>query len=90
LYATFVKTLAERMAIAPVAGIGDDARAGSTVANAARPETSIVALSGDYVLQISVDRAGKSAEGALQAPLAKRRSCLHRPSRIRNPARSSA
>jgi hypothetical protein len=70
LYATFVKTLAERMAITPVAGIGDDAQAGSTVANAARPETSIVALSGDHVLQISVDRAGKSADGALQAPLA--------------------
>jgi hypothetical protein len=70
LYATFVKTLAERMAIAPVAGIGDDAQAGSTAADAARPETLIVALSGDYVLQISVDRAGKSADGALQAPLA--------------------
>jgi hypothetical protein len=69
LYAAFVKTLAERMAIAPVAGLGDDAQAGRTAANAARPETSIVTLSGDYVLQISVYPAGKSADSALQAPL---------------------
>jgi hypothetical protein len=69
LYATFVKTLAERMAIAPVTGLGDDAQAGSTSANAARPEASVVALAGDYILQISVYPAGKSAAGALQAPL---------------------
>src|SRR5882672_3245533 len=54
LYATFVKTLRERMPVAPVSGIGAEAQAGTTAANAARPETSIVALSGEYILTISI------------------------------------
>jgi hypothetical protein len=65
LYATFVKTLGERMTIAPVAGIGEDSQAGATAANAARVEASIVALSGDYILQISVYRSGQGADSAM-------------------------
>jgi len=70
LYATFVKTLGERMTVAPVAGIGEDSQANATAANAARSEASIVVLSGDYILQISVYRSGKSATDALLSQLA--------------------
>src|SRR5690349_5651801 len=69
LYATFIKTLAERMTIAPVSGIGDDTQAGATAENAARPEASIVALSGEYILQISVYRSGRPADSAMLSPL---------------------
>ena len=66
LYATFVKTLAERMPVAPVPGIGDETQAGTTAPNAARPEGSIVALSGEYILSISVYRSGRPADTLLK------------------------
>jgi hypothetical protein len=69
LYATFVKTLGERMPVAPVSGVGDEAQAGTTTPNAARPETSIVSLSGEYILSISVYRAGRPADDTLLRPL---------------------
>ena len=69
LYATFVKTLGERMAAAPVSGIGGEAQAGTTAPNAARPEASVVALSGDYILSISVYRSGRPADDTLLRPL---------------------
>jgi hypothetical protein len=65
LYATFVKALAERMPIAPVSGIGDEAQAGTTTPKAARPEASIVALSGEYIQSISIYRSGRPADDAL-------------------------
>jgi hypothetical protein len=65
LYATLVKTLAERMPIAPVSGIGDEAQAGTTTPKAARPEASIVALSGEYIQSISIYRSGRPADDAL-------------------------
>jgi hypothetical protein len=68
LYATFVRTLAERMPVA-VSGIGDEAQAGRTVPDAARPEASIVALSGDYILSISIYRSGRPANDTLLKPL---------------------
>jgi len=69
LYATFVKTLAERMPVAPVSGIGDETQAGTTAPGAARPEASIVALSGEYILSISIYRSGRPADDTLLKPL---------------------
>jgi hypothetical protein len=69
LYATFVKTLAERMPVIPWSGIGDEAQAGRTVPDAARPEASIVALSGEYILSISIYRSGRPADDTLLKPL---------------------
>jgi hypothetical protein len=65
LYATFVKTLGERMPVAPVPGIGDETQAGTTTPKAARPEASIVVLSGDYILSISIYRSGRPADDTL-------------------------
>jgi hypothetical protein len=65
LYATFVKTLGERMPIAPVPGIGDETQAGTTTPKAARPEASIVTLSGEYIQSISIYRSGRPADEAL-------------------------
>src|SRR5262249_52460397 len=70
LYATFTKTLSERMPITPVSGIGEEAQTGKTDAGAQRPEASIVALSGEYILSISAYRYGKQADDALLKPLA--------------------
>jgi len=69
LYATFVKTLAERMSIAAVPGIGEGAQAGTTAPDAARQEASVVSLSGEYILSISVYRSGQPADDALLKPL---------------------
>jgi hypothetical protein len=69
LYTTLVRTLAERMPVAPVSGIGDEAQAGRTIPDAARPEASIVALSGDYILSISIYRSGRPADDTLVKPL---------------------
>jgi hypothetical protein len=65
LYATLVKTLEERMPVAPVLGIGDETQAGTTTSKAARPEASIVALAGEYILSISVYRSRRPADDAL-------------------------
>jgi hypothetical protein len=70
LYATFVKTLGERMPVAPVSGIGDEAQAGTTTSKAARPEASVVALSGEYILSISIYRSGRPADDTLLKRLA--------------------
>jgi hypothetical protein len=69
LYATFVKTLGERMPVTPVSGIGDATQAGTTTPDAVRPEASVVALSGEYILSLSVYRSGRPADGALLKPL---------------------
>jgi hypothetical protein len=69
LYATFVKTLGERMPVIPWSGIGDESQAGRTLPDAARPEASIVALSGEYILSISIYRSGRPADDALLKPL---------------------
>ncbi|MGY8684860.1 hypothetical protein Q2941_45005 [Bradyrhizobium sp. UFLA05-153] len=69
LYATFVKTLGERMPLSAVSGIGDEGQGGTTAAGAQRQETSVVALSGDYILQISVYPTGRRADEALLGPL---------------------
>jgi hypothetical protein len=69
LYATFVKTLAERMPVAPVSGIGEETQAGTTAPGAARPEASIVALSGEYILSISIYRSGRPADDTVLKPL---------------------
>jgi hypothetical protein len=69
LYATFVKTLGERMPVIPWSGIGDESQAGRTVPDAARPEASIVALSGEYILSISIYRSGRPADDTLLKPL---------------------
>jgi hypothetical protein len=69
LYAQFVKTLGERMPVAPVSGIGDETQAGTTAPNAVRPEASIVALSGEYILSLSVYRSGRPADDTLLKPL---------------------
>jgi hypothetical protein len=69
LYATFVKTLAERMPLNAVSGIGDEGQGGTSAAGAERQEASVVALSGDYILQISVYPLGRRADGALLGPL---------------------
>jgi len=69
LYATFVKTLSERMPLSAVADIGDEGQRGTTEASAQRQEASIVALSGDYILQVSVYPTGRRADDALLGPL---------------------
>ncbi|WP_445215508.1 hypothetical protein ACKWRH_23830 [Bradyrhizobium sp. Pa8] len=69
LYATFVKTLGERMPLSAVAGIGDEGQGGTSAAGAERQEASVVALSGDYILQISVYPIGRRADGALLGSL---------------------
>lgn len=69
LYATFVKTLGERMPLSAVAGIGDEGQGGATAAGAERQEASVVALSGDYILQITVHPIGRRADDALLGPL---------------------
>lgn len=70
LYATFVKTLAERMPLSAMADIGDEGQRGTTAAGAQRQEASVVALSGDYIVQISVYPIGRRADDALLGPLA--------------------
>ncbi|MCA1549418.1 hypothetical protein I6F36_21550 [Bradyrhizobium sp. BRP19] len=70
LYATFVKTLGERMPLSAVSGIGDEGQGGTSAAGAERQEASVVALSGDYILQISVYPVGRRADDALLAPIA--------------------
>ena len=69
LYATFVKTLGERMKLSAVAGIGDEGQGGTSAAGAERQEASVVALSGDYILQMTVYPIGRRADDALLAPL---------------------
>ena len=69
LYATFVKTLGERMPVNPVSGIGDATQAGTTTPDAVRPEASIVALSGEYILSISIYRSGRPADDTVLKPL---------------------
>jgi hypothetical protein len=69
LYATFVKTLGERMPLSAVSGIGDEGQRGTTAAGAERREASIVALSGDYILQIGIYPIGRRADDALLGPL---------------------
>jgi len=69
LYATFVKTLGERMPLNAVSGIGDEGQGGTSAAGAERQEASVVALSGDYILQITVYPAGRRADDALLGPL---------------------
>ena len=69
LYATFVKTLGERMPLNAVSGIGDEGQGGTSAAGAQRQEASVVALSGDYILQISVYPIGRRADDALLGPL---------------------
>jgi len=69
LYATFVKTLGERMPLNAVAGIGDEGQGGTSAAGAERQEASVVALSGDSILQISVYPIGRRADDALLGPL---------------------
>nr|WP_246251107.1 hypothetical protein [Bradyrhizobium cajani] len=69
LYATFVKTLGERMPLSAVAGIGEEGQGGTSAAGAERPEASVVALSGDYILQITVHPIGRRADDALLGPL---------------------
>nr|WP_249145710.1 hypothetical protein [Bradyrhizobium diazoefficiens] len=69
LYATFVKTLAERMPLGAVSGIGDEGQRGTTAADAPRQEAAVVALSGDYILQVSVSPIGRRADDALLGPL---------------------
>lgn len=70
LYATFVKTLGERMKLSAVAAIGDEGQGGTSTAGAERQEASVVALSGDYILQISVYPIGRRADDALLGPVA--------------------
>lgn len=69
LYATFVKTLGERMPLNAVSGIGDEGQRGTSAAGAERQEASVVALSGDYILQITVYPIGRRADDALLGPL---------------------
>lgn len=69
LYATFVNTLGERMPLNAVSGIGDEGQGGTSAAGAQRQEASIVALSGDYILQISVYPIGRRADDALLGPV---------------------
>jgi hypothetical protein len=69
LYATFVKTLGERMKLSAVAGIGDEGQGGTSAAGAERQEASVVALSGDYILQMTIYPIGRRADDALLAPL---------------------
>jgi hypothetical protein len=69
LYATFVKTLGERMPLSAVADIGEEGRGGTSAAGAERQEASVVALSGDYILQLTVYPIGRRADDALLGPL---------------------
>jgi hypothetical protein len=69
LYATFVKTLLERMPLGAVSGVGEEGQGGTTAADAQRQEAAVVALSGDYILQISVNPIGRRADDALLGPL---------------------
>lgn len=69
LYATFVKTLGERMPLSAVTGIGDEGQGGTSAAGAERQEASVVALSGDYILQLTVYPIGRRADDALLGPL---------------------
>ncbi|MBH5371942.1 hypothetical protein [Bradyrhizobium glycinis] len=69
LYATFVETLSERMKLSAVADIGDEGQGGTSAAGAERQEASVVALSGDYILQISVYPIGRRADDALLGPI---------------------
>ncbi|WP_035669204.1 hypothetical protein [Bradyrhizobium liaoningense] len=69
LYATFVKTLGERMPLNTVTGIGDEGQGGTSAAGAERQEASVVALAGDYILQISVYPSGRRADDALLGPI---------------------
>ncbi|WP_431203431.1 hypothetical protein ACQ86E_32555 [Bradyrhizobium betae] len=69
LYATFVKTLGERMPLSAMADIGDEGQRGTTAADAQGQEASVLALSGDYILQISVYPIGRRADDALLGPL---------------------
>ncbi|TFV39968.1 hypothetical protein E4K66_10175 [Bradyrhizobium frederickii] len=69
LYATFVKTLGERMPLSAVSGIGDEGQGGTSAAGAERQEASVVALSGDYILQLTVYPIGRRADDALLGPL---------------------
>ncbi|MBR0789205.1 hypothetical protein JQ631_09000 [Bradyrhizobium manausense] len=69
LYATFVKTLGERMPLSDMSGIGDEGHRGTTAADAQRQEASVVALSGDYILQVSVYPIGRRADDTLLSPL---------------------
>jgi hypothetical protein len=69
LYATFVKTLLERMPLSAMADIGDEGQRGTTTADAQRQEASVLALSGDYILQMSVYPIGRRADDALLGPL---------------------
>jgi hypothetical protein len=69
LYATFVKTLLERMPLSEVSGIGEESQRGTTAADAQRQEAAVVALSGDYILQISVYPIGRRADDALLGPI---------------------
>lgn len=69
LYATFLKTLAERMPLNAVAGIGDEGQSGTSAPGAERQEASVLALSGDYILQISVYPIGRRADDALLGPI---------------------
>jgi hypothetical protein len=70
LYATFVKTLGERMSVAPLAGIGEETQAGATPPSAARPEAAVVTLLGEYILQINLYRSGRPADETQVKPLA--------------------
>jgi hypothetical protein len=65
LYATLVKSLAERMPVAPVSGIGDEAQVGTTAAKAASPEAAIVTRTKEYIESISIHRSGRPADEAL-------------------------
>ncbi|MCP3448345.1 hypothetical protein [Bradyrhizobium sp. CCGUVB14] len=69
LYATFVKTLGERMPLNAVSGIGEEGQGGTSAADAQRQEASVVALSGDYILQISVYPIGRRADNTLLGPI---------------------
>jgi len=69
LYATFVKTLAERMPLGAVTGVGDEGQGGTSAAGAERQEAAVVALSGDYILQLTVYPIGRRADDALFGPV---------------------
>ncbi len=69
LYATFVKTLGERMPLKSVAGTGDEGQGGATAAGAERQEASVVTLTGDTIVQIRVYPIGRRADDALLGPL---------------------
>ncbi|PDT88464.1 hypothetical protein CO669_20820 [Bradyrhizobium sp. Y36] len=69
LYATFVKTLSERMSLNAVSGIGEEGQGGTSAAGAERQEASVVAVSGDYILQLTVYPIGRRADDALLGPI---------------------